>query len=66
MINAIGEASLQQALRPQHNAVAQSEETLARESERLRQERPVEKAEDSQQSKMDLEQNDQAETASLA
>lgn len=62
MINAIGEAGLQQAIRPQYNAVAQAEETLARESERLRQERPVEKAEDSQQSKMDVEQNDQAET----
>ena len=64
MISAIGEAGLQQAVRPQYNTVAQTEETLARESDQLRQERPVEKTEDSQQPKMDMERDGQGETTS--
>ena len=64
MISAIGEAGLQQAVRPQYNTVAQAEETHARENDQQRRERPVEKAEDSQHPTMDMEQNDQGETTS--
>ena len=64
MISAIGEAGLQQAVRPQYNTVAQAEETHARESDQLRQERPVEKPEDSQQPQMNMDQNDPGETTS--
>ena len=62
MINAIGEAGLQQAVRPQYTAEVQSEEMLVREREKLRQDRPVENTGDSQQPSMDMEQNDQEET----
>ena len=64
MISAIGEAGLQQAVRPQYNAVVQTEETHTRENDQMRQERPVEKTEDSQHPKMDMDQNGQGETTS--
>ena len=64
MINAIGEAALQQSLRPQANAPAQSEQALARESERLREERPVEKTDDSHKPKLDTDSDAQPETTS--
>ena len=64
MISAIGEAGLQQAVRPQYNTVAQTEETHTRENDQMRQERPVEKTEDSQHPNMDMDQNGQGETTS--
>ena len=64
MINAIGEAGLQQAIRPQYHAAVQTEEALARERERLEQERPVEKTEDSQGPEMDLERKDASDNTS--
>ena len=60
MISAIAEAGLQQAVRPQHSAAAQADVTVARESQRVRQERPVEKSEESQRSKMDMEHGEKA------
>lgn len=62
MINAIGEAGLQQATRPQYQAAVQTEETLVQERERLEQERPVEQTEDSQGPEMGLERKDASES----
>ena len=64
MIGAIAEAGHQQTIRPQQEASAQAEVTVIRKSEKVRQERPVEKTEQGQHSNMNLEHNDQGSSTS--
>ena len=64
MIGAIAEAGHQQTIRPQQEASAQAEVTVIRESEKVRQERPVEKTEQGQHSNMDMAHDDQGNTTS--
>ena len=64
MIGAIAEAGHQQTIRPQQEASAQAEVTVIRKSEKVRQERPVEKTEQGQHSNMNMEHDDQGNTTS--
>ena len=62
MINAIGEASLQQTMRTNHNNVAYNKEIVEQKGTQVIQERPVEKTDDSPKSKMDTQRKDMAKT----
>ena len=57
MINAIGEATIQQAIRVNHNNTIHGKTTVEVKAEQMIRERPVEKTGDSTKSEMDLPQN---------
>ena len=57
MINAIGEATIQQALRINHNNTINGKATVEVKAEQIKRERPVEKTGDSSKSEMDLPDN---------
>ncbi len=62
MINAIGEASIQQIMRTNHNNVVYDKEIIEQKATQVIQKRPVEKTNDSPRSKMDTQRQDIART----
>ena len=58
MLNAIGEATIQQTVRTNYDSEANSQDVAVKKSDEIRKQRPVEKAEDSSKSKMDLKQEE--------
>jgi len=58
MINAIGEASIQQTMRTNHNNVVYDKEIIQQKATQVIQERPVEKTDDSPKPKMDTHPKD--------
>lgn len=62
MINAIGEASIQQTMRTNHNNVVYDKEIIEQKATQAIQKRPVEKTDDSPKSKMDAQRKDMART----
>ncbi|MBW2249530.1 MAG: hypothetical protein JRF60_02595 [Deltaproteobacteria bacterium] len=62
MINAIGEASIQQTMRTNQNNVVYDKEIIEQKATRVIKERPVEKTDDSPKSKMDTQPRDTART----
>ena len=62
MINAIGEASIQQTMRTNHNNVVYDKEIIEQKATQAIQERPVEKTDDSPGSEMDTQRQDMART----
>ena len=62
MINAIGEASIQQIMRTNHNNVVYDKEIIEQKATQVIQKRPVEKTDDSPRSKMDTQRQDIART----
>ncbi len=62
MINAIGEASIQQIMRTNNNNVVYDKEILEQKATQVIQERPVEKTDDNPRSKMDTQPKDMAST----
>jgi len=62
MINAIGEASIQQTMRTNHNNVVYDKEIIEQKATQAIQERPVKKTDDSPKSKMDTQSQDMAST----
>ena len=65
MINAIGEASIQQTMRTNHNNVVYDKEIIEQKATQAIQERPVEKTDDTPGSKMDTQQQDMASTRNI-
>ncbi len=62
MINAKGEASIQQTMRTNQNNVVYDKEIIEQKATRVIQERPVEKTDDSPGAKMDTQSQDTART----
>ena len=62
MINAIGEASIQQTMRTNQNNVVYDKEIIEQKATQVIQERPVEKTNDSPRSEMDTQPKDTAST----
>lgn len=62
MINAIGEASIQQTMRINHNNVVYDKEITQQKATQVIQERPVEKTDDSPGSKMETQTQDRTNT----
>ena len=62
MINAIGEASIQQTMRTNQNSVVYDKEIIEQKATRAIRERPVEKTDDSPGTKMDTQPQDTART----
>ncbi len=54
MINAIGDAAMQQTIRANYNIENQDQTIVIKKNEQLREKRPVEKSENSSKSKMNL------------
>ena len=65
MINAIGEASLQQTMRTNHNSVVYDKEIIQQKATQVIQERPVKKTDDSPRSKMDTQPKDMTNTRNI-
>jgi hypothetical protein len=57
MINAIGEATIQQAIRAHHNNSTNGKETVEIKADQITNDRPVEKTSDNSKSEMDLQHN---------
>ena len=55
MINAIGEATMQQFVRTSYNAENFNKDLVVQKTEKLRERRPIEKGNDSQQPEMNLQ-----------
>jgi hypothetical protein len=62
MINAIGEASIQPAMRTNHNNVVYDKEIIEQKATQVIQERPVEETDDSPRSKLDTQRQDMPKT----
>ena len=58
MINAIGEAVMQQTSRASYNNSAQIQDTAIQETERVKEARPVEASEDGQKSEMNMKNDE--------
>ena len=65
MINAIGEASIQQTMRTNHNNVVYDKEIIEQKATQAIEERPVEKTDDSPRSKMDTQKQDMTSTRNI-
>ena len=55
MINAIGEATMQQFVRTSYNAETYHKDTAVQKTDKVRQQRPVEKGDDGQKPEMNLQ-----------
>ena len=55
MINAIGEATIQQFVRTSYNAETSDKALAVRKTDKIRKQRPVEKGEDGQRPELDLQ-----------
>lgn len=64
MINAIGEATVQQAIRANHNNLINDREVITQKTEQIREDRPVEKSDDSWRADDNMAQNDKTGTTS--
>ena len=64
MINAIGEATLQQTIRVNHNDSINYKEVITQKAVQLREERPVEKSDDKRRTEDNKAQDDKAGTMS--
>ena len=62
MINAIGEAAMQQTVRVSYQSAAQDKQFAVQKSEQLRAQRPVEKSEDSSKPQIDLQYDENTTT----
>jgi hypothetical protein len=58
MLNAIGEATMQHTVRANYDSEIYAQDLAAKKSDQVRKQRPVEKAEDSSKSKMQLKQEE--------
>ena len=58
MLDAIGEATIQQTVRTNYDSEVNNQDIAVKKSDEIRKQRPVEKAEDSSKSKMDLKQEE--------
>jgi hypothetical protein len=58
MLNAIGEATMQQTVRANYDSEIHTQDLAVKKSDQIRKQRPVEKAEDSSKSKMQLKQEE--------
>lgn len=58
MLNAIGEATVQQTVRANYDSEIYAQDLAVKKSDQVRKQRPVEKAEDSSKSKMQLKQEE--------
>jgi len=65
MINAIGEASIQQTMRTNHNNVVYDKEIIEQKATQAIQERPVEKKDDTPRSKMNTQSQDMTSTRNI-
>jgi hypothetical protein len=65
MINAIGEASIQQTMRTNHNNVVYDKEIIEQKATQAIQERPVEKKDDTPKSKMNTQSQDMTSTKNV-
>ena len=62
MINAIGEATVQQFVRTSYDAEVFAKDQEIKKTDRIKEPRPVEESDDSQKSKMDLQSRDNMKT----
>ena len=62
MINAIGEATMQQFVRSNYNSETYDKDLEAQKTEKVKEHRPVEKSEDGHQPGLDLESEEQMQT----
>jgi hypothetical protein len=58
MLNAIGEATMQQTVRANYDSEIYAQDLAAKKTDQVRKQRPVEKSEDSSKSKMQLKQEE--------
>jgi hypothetical protein len=58
MLNAIGEATMQQTVRANYDGEIYAQDLAAKKTDQVRKQRPVEKSEDSSKSKMQLKQEE--------
>jgi hypothetical protein len=58
MLNAIGEATMQHTVRANYDSEIYNQDLAVKKSDQVRKQRPVEKAEDSSKSKMQLKQEE--------
>jgi hypothetical protein len=58
MINAIGEATLQQFVRTSYNAETFDKDLAVQKTDKVREQRPIEKGDDGQKSEMNLQSQD--------
>ena len=58
MLSAIGEATMQQTVRTNYDSEVYAQDLAVKKSDQVRKQRPVEKAEDSSKSKMQLKQEE--------
>jgi hypothetical protein len=58
MLNAIGEATMQHTVRANYDSEINGQDIAVKKSDQVRKQRPVEKAEDSSKSKMQLKQEE--------
>jgi hypothetical protein len=58
MLNAIGEATMQQAVRANYDSEIYAQDLAAKKTDQVRKQRPVEKSEDSSKPKMQLKQEE--------
>jgi len=62
MINAIGEATMQQIVRSSHNSETYDKDLEAQKTEKVKEHRPVEKSNDGQKPEMDLKSEADVQT----
>ncbi len=62
MINAIGEATMQQFVRSNYNSETYDKDLEAQKTEKVKEHRPVEKSEDGHKTGMDLKSKEQMES----
>jgi hypothetical protein len=65
MINAIGEATMQQFVRTSYDTEVFAKDQEIKKTDRIKEPRPVEESDDSQKSKMDLQSKDNMKTRNL-
>jgi len=58
MLNAIGDATMQQTVRANYDSEVYAQDLAVKKSDQVRKQRPVEKTEDSSKSKMQLKQEE--------
>ena len=62
MINAIGEATMQQVVRSNYNSETYDKDLEAQKTDKVKEQRPVEKSEDGQKPEMDLKSEAEVQT----
>ena len=62
MINAIGEATMQQIVRSNYNSETYDKDLEAQKTDKVKEQRPVEKSEDGQKPEMDLKSEAEVQT----